>query len=221
MKVVVFGASGLIGGGVLMEALDSPEVTSVLSIGRRALDLDHPKLRHIVHDDFEDFTPLADQLADLDACFWCLGIASAGLDEQTYTRITVDFTLAAAKVLRERSPNLCFCFVSGAGTDDSERGRFMWARVKGRAENALRGFGFRRVAMFRPGFIRRLRGVKPQRASKRLIQPLSLPFYGLARLFGGASSNVEIGKAMIAVAKGESDATLLTSADINALAAAS
>ena len=221
MKVVIFGASGLIGGGVLMEALDSPEVTAVLSVGRRTLDVEHAKLRQIVHDDFEDFSPLADDLADLDACFWCLGIASAGLDEQTYTRITVDFTVAAAKVLRERSTNLCFCFVSGAGTDDSERGRFMWARVKGRAENALRGFGFRRAAMFRPGFIRQLRGGNKPGAMKRLFQPLSLPFYGLARLFGGASSNVEIGKAMIAVAKGEADATLLTSADINALAATS
>lgn len=214
MKVAVFGATGLIGGGVLMEALDHPHVERVVSVGRRSLGIEHPKLREIVHDDFEQFDSIAGELADLDACFWCLGIASAGLDEASYTRITVDFTVAAARVMRERSPDITFCFVSGAGTN--EQGRMMWARVKGRAESALRDMGFRRLALFRPGFIRDLGGTKPPSPWSRLV----LPIYGLARLLGGASSNSEIGRAMIAVAMGKSDAQVLDSGDINTLAGA-
>lgn len=220
MRIVVFGGSGLIGGGVVMEALDSPHVTSVLSVGRRSLGITHAKLREIVHSDFEDFTSIADDLADLDACFWCLGTASRGHDEDSYSRITVDFTMAAAKVLRERSPDLCFCFVSGAGTDETERSRMMWARVKGRAENALRDLGFRRLAVFRPGIIRRRRGTKRRSALAGMAQPLFLLIYAPARLLGGATSNVDIGRAMIAVAVGQSDVPTLSSRHINALAAA-
>ncbi|WP_428263043.1 epimerase [Haliangium sp.] len=218
MNVVIFGASGMIGHGVLLEALDCPEVSTVTSIGRRRVDIEHPKLGQIVHSDFEDFEPLADELAGVDACFWCLGVTSAGLDEATYTRITYDFTMAAAKVLRRRSPEVCFCFVSGAGTDDSERGRVMWARVKGKTENALAGLGVRELVVFRPAFIRARRGARPHGAL-RVLYPLALLFYPLLRPLGMATSTVEVGRAMLAAAQGLAEQRVLDSRGINQLAA--
>lgn len=219
MNVVIFGATGLIGRGVLLEALDSPLVENVLSIGRHTVDVDDAKLRQIVHQDFSNFAPLATELSSLDACFWCLGTSSAGLDEATYTRITYDFTMAAAKVLHEQSPGLHFCFVSGAGTDSSESGRIMWARVKGKTENAVKAIGFGGVTLFRPAFIRPLRGSKPRGALYRILNPLLLALYPLLRTIGQATSTVEIGRAMIAAAAGSSQKQVLDSPAINRLAA--
>lgn len=218
MNVIIFGASGLIGQGVLHEALDCAGVTKVLSVGRSQMDVDHAKLEQIVHEDFEDFEPIADRLTGLDACFWCLGTASAGVDEATYTRITFDFTMAAATVLLEQSPEICFCFVSGAGTDSSEQGRAMWARVKGKTENALKKLGFRSVFLFRPAFIKPLPGVRPRSALYRLFNPVFLALYPLLRRFGAATSSSEIGRAMIAAAEGKSTQQVLESRDINGLA---
>ena len=127
MNVIIFGASGYIGQGVLLQSLDHPAVDRVLSVGRRALPLEHHKLQQLVHDDFEDFEPVAGELAGFDACFWCLGVSSAGMKEADYARVTVDYTMAAAKVLRARCPALCFCFVSGSGTDETGRSRMMWS----------------------------------------------------------------------------------------------
>ena len=214
MRVVIFGGSGLIGQGVLLQTLDHPEVESVLSIGRHTLDVSHPKLRQLVHEDFLDFTPLAQELRGLDACFWCLGTASAGMSEEDYTRITYDFTMAAAKVLREHSPGICFCFISGAGTDDTERGRMMWARVKGKAENALRRSGFERLYLFRPGFIKSTRGETPRGPAARTIYA---GLYPLLRPLGAATTNTAIGDAMLAVATQGSNQEVLDSKAINEL----
>ena len=214
MRVVIFGGSGLIGQGVMLQTLDDPEVESVLSIGRRTLDVSHPKLRQLVHEDFLDFTPLAEELGGLDACFWCLGTASAGMSEEDYTRITYDFTMAAAKVLREQSPGICFCFISGAGTDDTEKGRMMWARVKGKTENALRRSGFERLYVFRPGFIKSTRG-KTTRGS--VARAIYAAVYPLLRPLGAATTNTAIGDAMLTVAKQGSDHEVLDSKAINGL----
>ncbi|MCX4248001.1 NAD(P)H-binding protein [Paraliomyxa miuraensis] len=223
MNVVIFGASGMIGMGVLLELLDRTEITRVLSVGRRRIAVDHPRaeaeLEQIVHEDFEDFEPLASAFEGLDACLWCLGTASGGMDEATYTRITHDFTMAAAKVLHARSPGLRFCFVSGAGTDDTEQGRAMWARVKGKTENALRRVGFGDVVLFRPAFIRPMRGTSPRGALYRTMYAVMGVFYPLLRAFGGATSTVEVGRAMIAAAMGKAEAKVLDSRAINALAA--
>ena len=214
MRVVIFGASGLIGQGVLLQTLDHPDVESVLSIGRRTLDLSHPKLRQVVHADFLDFTSLAEELRELDACFWCLGTASAGMSEEDYTRITHDFTMAAIEVLREQSPGACLCFVSGSGTDDTETSRMMWARVKGRTENALRQSGFERVYMFRPGFIKSTRGETTRGPVSRAIYA---GLYPLLRVLGAATTNTAIGDAMLAVATKGSDHEVLGSKTINEL----
>ncbi|MDD9943671.1 MAG: hypothetical protein OXU20_21700 [Myxococcales bacterium] len=135
------------------------------------------------------FDSIADELAGLDTCFWCLGISAVGLDEVAYTRITHDYTMAAAKVLRERSPELRFCFVRGAGTD--AEGRQMWARVESKTENALKEVGFRDLVLFRPAFIRRVRG-NPPRGAYRVLGPVLSVLDPLLRATGGATSNVDL-----------------------------
>ena len=160
MKVLLFGASGMVGQGVLRECLLDPEVTTVLSIVRSSTGQQHPKLREIVHKDFLDFSSIESELSGFDACFFCLGVSSAGMSEENYRRITYDITLAAAQTLVKLNPNMTFVYVSGAGTDSSERGRVMWARVKGQTENALLRLPFKAAYMFRPAVIVPLHGIK-------------------------------------------------------------
>ena len=151
MNVLLFGASGMVGQGVLRECLLDPEVISVLSIARSSTGQQHPKLREIVHKDLVDFSSIESELSGLDACFFCLGVSSAGMSEENYRRVTYDITLAAAETLVKLNPEMTFVFVSGAGTDSSERGRMMWARVKGQTENALLRLPFKTAYMFRRG----------------------------------------------------------------------
>ncbi|MEZ4340749.1 MAG: hypothetical protein R3B82_29355 [Sandaracinaceae bacterium] len=218
LRVVIFGSTGLIGHGVLLEALDHPAIGEVITVGRRPSDVEHAKLRHVVHADFLDFAPIADELTDLDACFWCLGISSAGMGEAEYTEITYGYTMAAAEVLKERSPDLCFCFVSGEGTDDTEKKGAMWARVKGRAENAVKRT-FERSYLFRPGFIRPMRGARSKTTLYRVLNPFLIGLTPILRPMGMATSTVEIGRAMIAAATGLAADRVLPSKAINALAA--
>lgn len=209
----------MVGQGALLEALDCPDVTSVLSVGRREIDMSHPKLRQLVHDDFLNFEAVASRLSGLDACLWCLGVTSSGMDEAAYTRVTHDFTMAAAKVLHAENPDMRFCFVSGVGTDDTEQGRVMWARVKGKAENALKKVGFREVVLFRPGYIQPRRGVKSRVWMYRLFYAVFGVLYPLLRLVNRATSTAEFGRALIAGGKGLADKQLHYTRDINALAA--
>ncbi|MCP5071483.1 MAG: NAD(P)H-binding protein [bacterium] len=218
MNVVIFGATGMVGRGVLLESLDDTRVQRVVVVGRRSLEIDHPKLREIIHRDFENFTEIADDLRGLDACFWCLGVSAAGLDEAKYTTITHDYTLAAARVLQAENPKMRFCFVSGSGADETEQSSMMWARIKGKTENALREVGFSQVVVFRPAFIRAMRGSKPRGALIRVAYAVFGAFGPIIRVFGGATSTVEIGKAMVAVAAGASAESRLDSTAINQLA---
>src|SRR4029450_2444891 len=151
MNIVLFGATGMIGQGVLRECLLDPDVERVLSIGRSHTSQHNRKLREIVHDNFLDFSSIGSELAGYEAGFFCLGVTSAGMSEEAYRRITYDYTLAAARTLAKVSPAMTFVYVSGTGTDSTERGRVMWARVKGATENALQTLGFRPVYSFRPG----------------------------------------------------------------------
>ncbi len=145
----------MVGEGVLMECLNSPEVEQVLSISRRPSGHQHPKLRELLHEDFQNLAPIADQLSGYNACFFCLGVSSVGVKEPEYRRLTYDLTLHFARTLLvHNGPDLTFCYVSGSGTDDTLRSRQMWARVKGETENELRQLGFRQAFMFRPGFLR-------------------------------------------------------------------
>src|SRR3954449_3188362 len=170
----------MVGQGVLRECLVDPEVTGVLVIGRHPTGQEHPKLREIAHTDFLDFTPIGDEMAGLDACFFCLGVSSAGLSEERYRQVTYDVTMAAATVLVERNPAMTFIYVSGVGTDSTERGRSMWARVKGRTENALLALPFR-AYMFRPGVIIPLHGIRSKTRSYRMFYAATRPLWGLLR----------------------------------------
>ncbi|MCR5889970.1 epimerase [Hymenobacter sp. J193] len=155
LRVILTGATGMVGEGVLLECLNSPQVEQVLSISRGASGRIHPKLREIIHTDFHNLAPIQDQLTGYNACFFCLGVSSVGMKEPEYRRLTQDLTLHFAQtLLAHNGPDLTFCYVSGAGTDDTLRSRQMWARVKGETENALRALGFRQAYMFRPGFLR-------------------------------------------------------------------
>src|SRR5262249_49074550 len=181
MKVVIFGASGMVGQGVLGECLLDPDVTHVLSIGRNKTAGDEPKLREVVHQNFLDFSSLENDLTGFDACFFCLGITSAGMSEEAYRRITYDFTLAAARSLVQVSPGLTFIYVSGTGTDSTERGRVMWARVKGATENALRTLGFRAAYSFRPGYIQPIHGIKSRTGWYRALYAVTAPLYPILK----------------------------------------
>ncbi|RZU77121.1 hypothetical protein EV384_5834 [Micromonospora kangleipakensis] len=215
MRVVVFGATGMVGQGVLRECLLADDVESVLVVGRTGTGLRHPKLREIIHRDFTDFAPIADELTGLDACFYCLGVSAAGLNEADYTRVTYDYTLAAARTLAEASPGLTFVYVSGAGTDSSERGRARWARVKGRTENAVLALLPNGYA-FRPGFIQPMHGAVSKTGWYRVLYRITTPLYPvLRRLFPGQVTTTElVGRAMLRVAREGSPRRVLESRDL-------
>lgn len=219
MDVVLFGATGMVGQGVLRECLLNPEVRRVVSIGRSATGQQHPKLREIVHRNLDDLSALEPELTGLDACFFCLGVTSAGMSEEAYSRITYDYTIAAANTLVKLNPQMTFVFVSGTGTDSTERGKTMWARVKGRAENALLRMPFKAAYMFRPGFIQPMHGEKSRTASYRVFYTITRPLLPLVRrLFPRYVTTTEqIARAMIAVVEHGAPKTILESADINRL----
>jgi uncharacterized protein YbjT (DUF2867 family) len=217
MKVLLFGATGMVGQGVLRECLLDPDVESVLSIGRGATGQQHPKLHELLHNNLLDFSAIEDQLSGFDACFFCLGVSSAGLTEDQYQRITYGFTIAAAKALARLNPNMTFIYVSGMGTDSSEHGRSMWARVKGKTENELLRLPFRAAYMFRPGVIVPLHGVKSKTKLYSVFYVLLGPLLPMLNaLFPKYVTTTEqIGRAMLKVAKNGWPKRVLETADIN------
>ena len=221
MKVIIYGASGMVGQGVVRECLAAADVEEVLCVGRSPLGQAHPGLRELVQADLYRYDDaVADRLVGYDACFFCLGVSVAGLDEAAYTRITHDLTLAAAEALAPRNPQMVFTYVSGASTDSSERGKVMWARVKGRTENDLLKLPFKAAYMFRPGAIRALDGIKSKTPAYRLayvfVGPLLAP---LQKLFPTRIVTTrEIGLAMLEVARHGADRVILEPPDIHALA---
>ncbi|GLH72993.1 epimerase [Geothrix limicola] len=219
MKVLLFGATGMIGQGVLRECLLDPEVTQVVSVGRSLTGKAHPKLKEILHADCFDLSPIADQLGDLDSCFFCLGVSSAGLGEAEYHRITFDLTLAVATTLCGLNPRMSFGYISGAGADSSEKGRIMWARVKGQTENALLRLPFRAVHLFRPGAIRPLHGIRSRTPLYRLLYRALGPFLPLLKALSPDSltTTEQLGRAMIHAARNGAPQAVLEMRDINRL----
>jgi uncharacterized protein YbjT (DUF2867 family) len=195
-------------------------VASVLVVGRTPSGVAHPKVRERLVADFFDYTALSDDLEGKDACFFCLGVSSAGMNEADYTRVTEQLTLAAARALVAASPGMTFCYVTGLGTDSSERGRSMWARVKGRTENALLAMPFKAAFMFRPAFIQPRKGVRSKTGWYQAVYDVMGPLYPvLRRLFPAYMTTTEnLGKAMIEVAAGGCTEFILYSPDINRLA---
>lgn len=218
MRALLFGGSGMIGQGVLRELLQRPEVTEVISVGRTPLEQKHPKLKELLRKDLFDWSDCEAQLTGIDAVFFCLGVSSSGMSEADYTKVTYELPLGVAKVLKKTSPGLTFCFISGASTDATEKGRVMWARVKGRAENALQQIGFKAVYCFRPGYIQPMDGIVSKTPSYRLMYKITSPLYPL---FKGVTSQVtstrQLGFAMVEVALKGFPKPVLASADINSV----
>ncbi len=216
VKPVITGTTGMVGEGVLHECLDHPDVESVLVINRRSCNVTHPKLKEIIHSDFYDLTPIRNQLAGYNGCFFCLGTTSVGKKENEYSKITFDLTKTFADTFYELNPGMTFCYVSGSGTDSSEKGKLMWARVKGKTENYILNRGFKDAYMFRPALIIPTKGLNNTLTMYKIFAPL-IPF---VKVFfpGYVCSLQEIGQAMInSVIKGY-DKKILEVDDIKKLA---
>jgi uncharacterized protein YbjT (DUF2867 family) len=228
MNILIFGATGMVGQAVLRECLLDPGVTRVVAIGRSParqtrmgrLPEAAAKLEDLIHTDMFDYSAIEDRLTGFDAGFFCLGVSSAGMSEAAYTRVTYDLTLAAATVLARRNPQMVFTYVSGRSTDSSEQGPTMWARVKGRTENALLRLPFRAAYMFRPGIIEPMHGIRPKslvyRAAYVVLMPLLLAIKYVWPQ-PSMTTTQQVGRAMLAVARMRASKPILEVADINAL----
>jgi uncharacterized protein YbjT (DUF2867 family) len=219
MKILIFGATGMVGYGVLRTSLLAPDVELVQTIGRSTTGVQNPKLRELVHTDLFHYSSIEPTLTGFDACFFCLGVSSAGMSEPDYTRLTYDLTLAAAETLARLNPAIAFIYVSGAGTDSTEQGRVMWARVKGRTENALLRLPFRAAYMFRPGIIEPVHGARSKTALYRFFYNLAKPILPLARLAFPNSilTTDEVGDAMLNAARHGAPKQILETKDLRAL----
>jgi uncharacterized protein YbjT (DUF2867 family) len=217
MKVVLFGATGMVGAGALIECLADARVDSVLVVTRSSTGRRHSKLRETIHPDFFDHDNLASEFASCEACFFCLGVSSIGMNEAEYTHLTYDLTLAAARTMAAANPRMVFCYVSGVGTDSTERGRTMWARVKGRTENAILAL-FPNAYMFRPGYIQPIGDVKSKTGWVQTAYNVLAPLYPVLRPLLRGTTTANFGRALIEVAASGYSKRILYSADINALA---
>ena len=221
MRIVLFGGSGMVGQGVLRECLMDEDVNTVISILRKPTGQRHAKLREIMHADFLDYSNLKTQFTGADACFYCLGVSSGGMKEAEYRRLTYDLTLSAGKVLADLNRNMVFVYVSGQGTDTTEKGGVMWARVKGETENALLRLPLKAAYMFRPGLIQPMHGIQSKTKAYRLLYSLTGPILPLLkRLFpNNVTTTEQVGRAMLKVAKSGYPKPVLEAKDINSLSA--
>ena len=219
MKVILFGATGMVGQGVLRECLLDPGVESVLAVGRSPTGQRNAKLREIVHDNFLDYSAIETQLAGYDACFFCLGVSSVGMSEERYRHLTYDITLAAAATLARLNPQMVFVYVTGQGADSSEKGRLMWARIKGKTENDLLKLPFRAAYMFRPAGIQPLHGIRSKTAWVHAIYVAVAPLLSLLNRVAPKymTTTEQVGRAMIRVARDGYPRPVLESEDINRL----
>ena len=197
IKAIVTGATGMVGEGVLHECLQHPQVTEVLVIGRKPCGVIHPKLKEIIHADFFDLSSTQDQLKGYNACYFCLGVSSVGMKEPEYYKMTYTLTMHVAETLSKQNPDMIFCYVSGGGTDSTEKGNSMWARVKGKTENDLMNLPFKQVYNFRPGYMHPTKGLKNVLPYYKYITWL-YPFFR-AVLPNFVSTLAELGLAMINV----------------------
>lgn len=213
MKIIITGATGMVGEGVLLHCLESKEITEVLMVNRRPYELKHAKLKELIVKDFLKLDENEPALKGYDACFFCAGISSVGLNEEQYTKITYDTTLHFANIVAKLNPGMVFTFVSGASTDSTEKGSLMWARVKGKTENDLMKLPFKKEYNFRPGIMKPVKGQKNVKTLFKILIPILSPFFGSKVL-----TLHEVGQAMInAITKGYEKQVLEVS-DIKKLA---
>jgi hypothetical protein len=219
LKPVITGSTGMIGKGLLLECLDHPGVEKILVINRNPLGITHKKLHEIIHKDFNDLSPLSGELSNYNICYFCLGVSAGGMKENEYTRITYKLTLDFAKSLLQCNPDITFCYISGAGTDSSEKGRMMWARVKGRTENELLALAFKNAYMLRPAFIQPKKGIRSRTAGYNFVYAIMKPFYPLLKyLKKYVTSTDRLGQAMIRLGIEGSEKKILENKDLNDLA---
>jgi hypothetical protein len=213
LNVIVTGASGMVGEGVLLECLNQPDVGQVLVIGRRPCGVTHPKLKEVLHKDFFNLAPIENELKGYDACYFCLGVSSVGMKEEEYTKMTYQLTMHVAETLVKHNPGMTFCYISGSGTDSTEKGKLMWARVKGKTENDLKKLGFKQTFAFRPGGITPIKG---QKNTLKVYNYLGWILPVIKFISANAVSKVsDIAKAMIGVTKNGYKKDTLEVSDIN------
>jgi uncharacterized protein YbjT (DUF2867 family) len=217
MNVLVFGATGMVGQGVLRECLLDPDVQLTETIGRTATGMPHPRLREIVHTDLWQYDPIQADLSGFDACFFCVGVSAQGMDESEYKRVAYGITVAAADILCRLNPKMTFIYVSGAGTDSSEKGKIMWARIKGKTENAILKMPFAAAYMFRPGLIQPLDGIQSKTKMYRVFYKLAKPLLPLLRSVFPTRvlTTKQMGQAMLNVARHSYPKKILESKDIH------
>lgn len=220
MKVVLFGGTGMIGSGALLECLDHPDVEKVLVVGRRSCGVVHEKVEELLHADFLDYSDVHERFRGYDACLFCLGVSAAGMSEAEYSRFTYDFAMAAARALRALSPELTFCYISATGADSAEKSRIMWARVRGRLENDLLAMEGGPTWIFRPGYIQPMKGVTSRTKLYNAIYVVLGPLYPLLNRVAPnhVTSTDRLGLALIRAARDGAPLTHLENRDINALA---
>lgn len=198
MKIIITGVTGMVGEGVLFQCLKNTEVTEILVLGRKQYDLEHPKLKQLIVDDFANVKNHSEQLQNYDGCFFCAGVSSIGENEESFTKKTYDFVVPFATTLSQINPNMTFIYVSGNRTDSTEKGKVMWARVKGRTENALMKLPFKKQYNFRPAIMIGTKGQKNVKTIYKILGPIMSPFLKAKTL-----KLAEVGQAMInAVSKG-------------------
>lgn len=217
MKVVLFGATGMVGQGVLRECMLDPSVEVVLVVGRKPTGQSHAKLHEIIHDDFWNFSTIASQLAGYDACLFCLGVTSLGMSEENYRHLTYDLTMAAATTLAQLNPGMTFVYVTGRSTDSTEQGSQMWARVKGKTENDLLKLPFKAAYMFRPAAIQPLHGIRSKTAWYQAIYTVTAPLFSLLKVIAPTyvTTTEQLGRAMIKVARDGYSKPIIESDEIN------
>lgn len=215
IKAIIFGATGMVGKAILLECLEDERVKEVTCIVRKSLDIKHPKLRMLICKDFIKLEELSSKIQGYNTCYYAIGIPSSDLSEDDYTRITFDFTIKAAEMLLVSNPNLIFCYVSAKGTDSTEKSNSMWARVRGKTENRLISFPFKKFYSFRIGYVLPMKGVKSNVKNYRIFYSLSSPFYGLIKHFPSfVCTSVEVAQAMINVNYYDYGSSILESRDI-------
>ncbi|MCK4920416.1 MAG: NAD(P)H-binding protein [Bacteroidales bacterium] len=217
MKIILFGATGMVGQCVLTECLKSPIIKDILIIGRKSCGIKDDKIKEIIHNDFLDYSNIESELKGYDACFYCLGVSSSGMSKDKYYDITYNYTVAVAEVLIKQNPAMRFSFISGAGTDEKEKSILNWARVKGKAENVLRKYQFKSLSLFRPSYIKALEGVKPTYTMyiyfDWLLYPILKTFFPKTTV-----TSEELGKAMINSVFQTEEVRIIESPDIKKLA---
>ena len=218
-KIILTGATGMVGKGVLLECMDAPEIEQVLLVSRRTAGINHPKVREILVQDFFDLSAIEEDFKGYDACFFCLGITSIGETEASYRRITYDLSLNFARSFIKYNEKSIFCYVSGTGTDSSEKGKIMWARIKGKTENELLKMPFKKAYMFRPGYIQPLKGIKSKTKWVQAMYTLFWPVYSILKHFPGTATNTtNMGLAMINSLTADYPKQVLGNKEINKLA---